>query len=482
MPTHQSGDLLIVFCTREGSTTAPSLPAGWTNLSSGGANSIACRLGYKVAASGAETSGTWTNATNTTVTVVRSQDATTPTGTVAQGGNVSTNAIYPALTMTRTDGTSLVMGFAAVRATNTTLETPPTGMTNRYNATLGTHEFAIHDTNAAVSSWAQQTVAITNTSNGSRVLTLEILGTASAQTVAVPAGSLVLTGKVPTVKAPRVVIPPAGSLALTTKVPTVLTPRTVTVPVGALLLTGKVPSVLTPRTVSVPAGSVVLTGNVPAVLAPRTVAVPKGALSLTGYAPSVLGGGSVSVHVPAGSLSLTGYAPQARAPRTVAMPAGGLSLTGHAPIVVATASADEVCSLQSMQWGGEYLRWGGVCLDWRVVVRTGVPPPRRKRLRWAIQWRGKVLEYDDYEEFLQAIARLEAREAPKIVRRVRKLDTVEVSGEPLLKVSTPPADPAMLARVQQDVKEVNARLQAMYADALLMKFEDDDEEAMAVLL
>jgi hypothetical protein len=116
------------------------------------------------------------------------------------------------------------------------------------------------------------------------------------------------------------------------------------------------------------------------------------------------------------------------------------------------------------------------------VVRTGVPPPRRKRLRWAIQWRGKVLEYDDYEEFLQAIARLEAREAPKIVRRVRKLDTVEVSGEPLLKVSTPPADPAMLARVQQDVKEVNARLQAMYADALLMKFEDDDEEAMAVLL
>lgn len=71
MPAHQSGDLLIGYAFRDGSNTAPSLPSGWTNGDNSGANSCSARLGYKVATSSGETSGTWTNATSLIIVVLR---------------------------------------------------------------------------------------------------------------------------------------------------------------------------------------------------------------------------------------------------------------------------------------------------------------------------------------------------------------------------------------------------------------------------
>lgn len=72
LPTHRSGDLILIRAARGSTSTAPSLPAGWTNLYAGG-NSFfyAVRFAYKFAASGTEQSGTWTNATSTAAYVFR---------------------------------------------------------------------------------------------------------------------------------------------------------------------------------------------------------------------------------------------------------------------------------------------------------------------------------------------------------------------------------------------------------------------------
>lgn len=69
MPTHQAGDL-IVCCARR-ATGAPGLPAGWTNLAQWGSGSSTARVGYKYAASGSESTGTWTSSGDVAVAVYR---------------------------------------------------------------------------------------------------------------------------------------------------------------------------------------------------------------------------------------------------------------------------------------------------------------------------------------------------------------------------------------------------------------------------
>ncbi|MCB1297343.1 MAG: hypothetical protein KDB67_22155, partial [Gordonia sp.] len=75
LPEHQAGDfLLIVALTTFASSGSvqPTLPAGWTQVraDTGGISSYGkATIGYRIAASGAEASGTWTNA-NTVIAVV----------------------------------------------------------------------------------------------------------------------------------------------------------------------------------------------------------------------------------------------------------------------------------------------------------------------------------------------------------------------------------------------------------------------------
>ena len=72
MPSHRPGDLFLLHAVRTASATPPSLPAGWTDLGSTGANGISARIGYKVAATSSETIGTWTNADILTLGIYRS--------------------------------------------------------------------------------------------------------------------------------------------------------------------------------------------------------------------------------------------------------------------------------------------------------------------------------------------------------------------------------------------------------------------------
>lgn len=173
MPSHANGDLLIMFSYRDGSTTAPSLASGWTNIADSGANSCSARIAYRWATSDSMTSGTWTNASSVILVVVRGAEAV---GDSAAGGGTGTTMSFTALSsMVETDGTSWVLGFVGHRATDTTITNAPSGMMNQASVSDATDQAAMHTTNGGVSSWSTTTVSIGGTSSGWRTYTLEIV-------------------------------------------------------------------------------------------------------------------------------------------------------------------------------------------------------------------------------------------------------------------------------------------------------------------
>lgn len=174
LPSHQAGDVIICFAYRDGNATPAALVSGWTNLGNSGANTNGSRLAYRIATDGSTPPGTWTNSTSVVYHIYRNLDPTTPIGAVLDGGGQSTTVSYPALTLQRTDNSSWVAGFAGHRSTNTSLETPPTGMTNRTTRANATDEAAGHDTNGTVSSWSNQNVSVGGTSSGWRSWTVEL--------------------------------------------------------------------------------------------------------------------------------------------------------------------------------------------------------------------------------------------------------------------------------------------------------------------
>ena len=179
LPAHAAGDVLLAFAHRDGNTTAPSLPAGWTDLGSGGANVNSSRIGYKVAASSGEASGTWTNATGLVILVYRGCAAGDPIGDVVGTGSSSLIISYPALTMQVADGSSWVVGVAGHRSNDTTgFGTAPSGMTNRSYVQDATATLIGNDTAGGVSSWSAQTVTATGTSGGWRSWSVELLAAA----------------------------------------------------------------------------------------------------------------------------------------------------------------------------------------------------------------------------------------------------------------------------------------------------------------
>lgn len=172
MPTHQLGDLIIAFAYRDGNTTAPSLPAGWTNINNSGANTNSARLAYKFALSNAETTGTWTNATGIVIQVYR---GTGGVGANAVGGASSGTITYPALTLQNADNTSWVARFAGHRtATNMTTNTPA-GYTQRTGVAT---EVQGSDTNGAVATNPTTGTQVVNATSGYRAYTIEIKGPA----------------------------------------------------------------------------------------------------------------------------------------------------------------------------------------------------------------------------------------------------------------------------------------------------------------
>ncbi len=169
MPTHQALDLILVFAFRDGNTTAPTMPSGYTLINTSGANTCSGILAYKIANSAAETTGTWTNATGIVVQVYRGAAGV---GASAVGGGTGTTITYPAVTLQKTNSTSWAARFAGHRtATNMTTNTP-SGYTQRTGIAT---EVQGSDSNAGLASSPTSATQSVNQSSGWRAHTVEIL-------------------------------------------------------------------------------------------------------------------------------------------------------------------------------------------------------------------------------------------------------------------------------------------------------------------
>ena len=173
IPTHNAGDLLVAFAYRDGNNTAPTIPAGWTNISnSTGGSSNGSALAYRIA-TGSDTGTGWSNATEVVVQVYRGISAS-PIGLNGSQTGSSTTVTYPARSLNVTNGSSWVIGFAGHRSTNTNLQNAPTGMTQRAVLVDATAEVAGNDTNGGVASWGATSVSVGGTSSGWMTRVLEI--------------------------------------------------------------------------------------------------------------------------------------------------------------------------------------------------------------------------------------------------------------------------------------------------------------------
>ena len=135
IPTHQVGDMIMVFAVSSGASlpTVPSsggtVPA-WSNAATSTATYGANRVSYFIATATTTTTGTWTNAAGIIAVVLRRASGIGgAVASAAQGTSSSTTAI----TLTKTNGTSAVLHFFGVPAGSgaTAIGNAPQGYTQR---------------------------------------------------------------------------------------------------------------------------------------------------------------------------------------------------------------------------------------------------------------------------------------------------------------------------------------------------------------
>jgi len=198
LPAHQAGDLILIFAGRTGAATVPTIPAGWrfasqTTQSGTTPPAIGCSVGWKIATSSAETSGTWTGATMLLAVVIRDDANLLVIGGIGKTNTSGTTTVnYPVLGLNSTQSvqamrwTSSYILLPVIVTSNTSdIDTPPTASTSKIVSLAGTAaiEMAIHRTNAEVASWAS-TNYTANESVRYATWAIEILDTGYAKTAA----------------------------------------------------------------------------------------------------------------------------------------------------------------------------------------------------------------------------------------------------------------------------------------------------------
>jgi hypothetical protein len=153
LPSHQAGDFLLFYAIN-GLFTTPSLPAGKTNIANGGSFGAYVRVGYLIAASGSEVSGTWSNANHLHVMVFRGSVK----GVHAGGNAVSAN--WPALS-----GFSTAAWIVRLCAGGGVNLTAPAGFTDRGGATSGSYRTRGFDTAAPLGGTSVAQVAMAPSTN-----------------------------------------------------------------------------------------------------------------------------------------------------------------------------------------------------------------------------------------------------------------------------------------------------------------------------
>lgn len=162
-------DLAVVFAHRDGSTTAPSLPSGWTDIVSGGASTNSGRAGYRILQSGDTSSGTWTNATSIIVVILRGYNPASPIGASATSGGASTSMSFPALTFNIAEGTSWALLMGGHRTATNVNTVALSGTTNRSGTT---NDICAHSAER-VTGWSATSKTV-NANSGWRTVSIEV--------------------------------------------------------------------------------------------------------------------------------------------------------------------------------------------------------------------------------------------------------------------------------------------------------------------
>lgn len=334
IPTHQSGDLILLFAYKDGSSTSITTPTAggtvptWISINFGGVSFNSTNFRYAVATGSNTTSGTWTTATEVFCLVYRGTKAI---GASAAANNTTNVISYPALTLNRTDGTSWVVGVAGHRSA-TNVEQAPSGMTNRVSS--GT-EAAGHDTNGTAFSWSAQTVTV-NASSGWRSVTVELRD--ASLSLSCDAGSYALGGQNATLTKGAAVnnytlTGAAGSCVLTGQVADLRLARQLAGAAGSAAFTGQEAGLTTTRLVIAVAGAAAVTGQVAQLRNARVAVGAVGSFSLTGQAATLNKGGasqSYTLTAAAGAVTTTGHPAGLTTGRKVGGGAGAVGLTGQA--------------------------------------------------------------------------------------------------------------------------------------------------------
>lgn len=119
LPAHNVGDGIVIFAFTDGSTTPATKPAAggtvpaWADIDAPtGANTCSSRTAAFTATATNHTSGVWTGATGLAAVVLANVDQGMLVGGHSEGGaTAGGSAAAPALTLTRTDGTSAILAF-----------------------------------------------------------------------------------------------------------------------------------------------------------------------------------------------------------------------------------------------------------------------------------------------------------------------------------------------------------------------------------
>lgn len=171
-PAHQVGDLFLAFVGRDASTTAPTLPSGWTSVTTASINGnstadSAVLVACKVATTTSETVTGFTNGANLVAQVYRGQRAGTtatcasailgtPSNFTSTANTTTTTETFNAITSG--DRSSWIVGFGYAPAATAGISTAPAGMTNRSAAST---KAGGHDTNATAASFSSANVTLT---------------------------------------------------------------------------------------------------------------------------------------------------------------------------------------------------------------------------------------------------------------------------------------------------------------------------------
>jgi hypothetical protein len=176
---YRVGDLMVIFAFRDGSTTNPSIPTGWTTITNTTDGTLcSLSIGYKRCTSTSETSGTWTNATALVCSIYSGAiTSASPFGAVAAGSGATNTVNYAAraLASSGVTGSSWFLGFAGHTSVDTTIETAPSGMTMRTNTAGATAEVAGFDTNGlATGNWPSTNVSVSGTASNWQTVVIEL--------------------------------------------------------------------------------------------------------------------------------------------------------------------------------------------------------------------------------------------------------------------------------------------------------------------